>query len=92
MRFEVLSAEPLAESEPKFFVLHRAEGDAADRYEIQFLDIRGQAVAIAWVSGDGTVPESLPFRLPHAVVDAAIRLRAGQGDYVDSAGRSRLPF
>ena len=80
----------------KFFVLQLSENDPewgeGFRYEIQILDVQGRGEFVGYLRANDDVLEIEGHAVPEAVIDAARRQARGQGDYVNSEGKSIPPF
>jgi hypothetical protein len=61
-------------------------------YEIQILDSHGRGEQAGYLREGDDHLEIEGYVIPRAVIDAARRQREGQGDYVDSEGRTIQPF
>lgn len=96
MKFEEQPGFQHTQTEPRYFVSRFGESDReyveGYRYEIQFLDEKGQAGAVLMLEETDHPIEVSGFDLPPAVVAAVHRQPKGSGDYVDSKGRSVSPY
>jgi len=80
----------------KYFVVRLSEQDPewaeGYRYEIQILDSQGRGAMAGYLKDGDEVLEIEGRSIPSAVIGAARGQAEGQGDYVDSEGRSIAPF
>jgi len=83
-------------SEERYFVVRLSPNDRMRKegwlFEIQLLDDEGRGIEFGYLHGEESEITIAGRQIPPAVILAAHRQAEGQGDYVDSHGRSVPPF
>jgi hypothetical protein len=81
---------------PKYYVFHlggdHPPQDPLRPYEIQVLDPRGRAKLVGYIGSSEIELVLGGCAIPIAVLEAARNLPEGEGDTLDSSGKSTSPF